>query len=447
MNPQIADDLTALEAKWLRRFERERKGRKEAEQLLEQKSLELFNSNVQLRALADSLEMMVAQRTEELAEALQQAQRATAAKSDFLATMSHEIRTPMNGVLGMTDILLETPLNDEQLYYMRVIKNCSQTLLTIINDILDLSKIEAGKLELERIPFKLKHLLDELLEIFRPQIRDKGLKLFSALDSDLPGTLLGDPTRLRQIFFNLLSNAIKFTDTGAITVQLQTTATPGLLQATVKDTGIGIAQEAQAQLFSAFNQADVSITRQYGGTGLGLAICARLSAMMGGQIWVESQAGHGAAFHFTFAAPAVASAPEEAASVAQTLVALAHLRVLLVEDNAINRAIARKMIEKLGITLDIAHDGLQALCQVEQNRYDIILMDMQMPNMDGLTATRRIRAMDIKQPRIIALTANAFNEDRQACRDAGMDDFLTKPISLDKITEKLSEYSAHRIAD
>ncbi|GAB6140448.1 hypothetical protein JCM14076_11770 [Methylosoma difficile] len=440
MNLQMADDLATLEARWQRRFERERKARKEAEQLLEQKSMELYNSNIQLRALADNLEMMVSQRTQQLAVALQQAQKATAAKSDFLATMSHEIRTPMSGVLGMTDILLDTELNEEQLYYTRVIKSCSQTLLTIINDILDFSKIEAGKLELERIPFNPKEMLGELLEVFRQQTRNKGIQLLTEIDFKLPETLLGDPTRLRQIFFNLLSNAIKFTNSGHIRISLQTTNTPDLIQATIQDTGIGIAKHVQEKLFTAFSQADASTTRQYGGTGLGLAICARLTQMMGGKIWVESEEGQGSSFTFSFIAPQsrqAASSP--APSLARS--SLAHLRLLLVEDNLINRTIASKIIEKLGIIPDTANDGLQALEKARQHRYDIILMDMQMPNMDGLTATKHIRAMDIEQPYIIALTANAFYEDQLDCRQAGMNDFLSKPINLDKIVEKLSFYN------
>jgi len=345
----------------------------------------------------------------------------------------------MSGVLGMTDILLDTTLNDEQLYYTQVIKSCSQTLLTIINDILDFSKIEAGKLALESIAFNPRNMLAELLEIFRPQINDKGLQLLVEIDPKLPENLLGDPTRLRQIFFNLLSNAIKFTHQGHISVHLKTTETPNLIAATIKDTGIGIAKQVQEKLFAAFSQGDISTTRQYGGTGLGLVICDRLTKIMGGRIWVDSESGQGSSFSFTFIAPQ-STVTQQAATPTQAATSLAHLRLLLVEDNAINRTIACKIIEKLGIKPDTAIDGLEALEQVRQHRYDIILMDMQMPNMDGITATQHIRAMDITQPYIIALTANAFNEDAQACLAAGMNDFLSKPINLDKIVSTLSLY-------
>jgi CheY-like chemotaxis protein/anti-sigma regulatory factor (Ser/Thr protein kinase) len=321
-------------------------------------------------------------------------------------------------------------------------------LLSIINDVLDFSKIEAGQLTLENAVFNAHQLFDDLHRVFSLQAAQCDLTFSIKRAADFPEYLQGDATRIRQVFFNLISNAIKFTPHGSVTVEIASTEHPGYFKATVRDTGIGLSATAIAKLFKPFSQADASITRKYGGTGLGLVICQKLAELMHGTIWVDSQEGQGSAFYFSFRANAVLSQalPSPLPSVVNAIPQLSHLAVLLVEDNAINRMLASKLLEKMGVQVDAANDGLEAVTAVKVRDYDVILMDMQMPNMDGLTATRHIRAMPIKQPIIIALTANAFIEDQQACQDAGMNDFLSKPIDIKRLFSALIQADSDRIA-
>ena len=379
-------------------------------------------------------------------EARRQAARASAVKSEFLANMSHEIRTPMNGIIGTISLLADSGVTAEQAEYLDTVQSCGESLLQLVNDILDLSKADAGKLVLERMPLRIQRLVADALAVVSPMARAKGLAVTRHFDPHLPEALMGDPQRLRQVLLNLLSNAVKFTDHGTVSVEASVVSRDaGAVELcfSVRDTGIGIPQEVQESIFEPFTQADCSTTRRYGGTGLGLAICRRVLALMNGHLEVESQVGRGSCFRAFLSLPlaenAAAPEPRPAARIPSANRAL---RILLAEDNAINRTVAVRLLERMGHRVDVALDGAQAVAAVSLERYDLVLMDCQMPVMDGYAAAREIRRLKLPaMPPIIALTANAMAEDRQRCLEAGMDDYLAKPISLERLAALIENLS------
>jgi signal transduction histidine kinase/ActR/RegA family two-component response regulator len=391
----------------------------------------------------------------ELRRAKEQAEAANQAKSSFLAMMSHEIRTPMNGVIGMAHLLRDTPLTPAQREYLQTIESSGESLLTIINDILDYSKIEAGRIDLENNPFELRQCLGEALDLFSTRTAGEALTLTSTVDSAVPGWIVSDATRLRQILVNLIGNAVKFTARGEVAVTVKVEATTPALQLhfAVRDTGIGIPADRLDRLFKSFSQVDISTSRKYGGTGLGLAISQRLATLLGGRMWVESTEGVGSTFHFTItatphqpAAPAAPDAPRPSSdsAAAAKLGLRCPLRILLADDNPVNLKVAQMMLQRLGYLADPAGNGNEVLAAQELAPYDVILMDVEMPELDGLEATRLLRAAGgpAHRPWIVALTANAMADDRAKALAAGMNDFLTKPYRPDQLAAVLER--AHR---
>jgi signal transduction histidine kinase/HPt (histidine-containing phosphotransfer) domain-containing protein len=417
-------------------------------QTLEYEIRERTIAEQEIRSLNADLEQRVTDRTAELRATNQElltrtdeAEKANRAKASFLANMSHEIRTPMNAIIGFADVVLQdNRLSPQSTEHLRIIVRSAKSLMGIINDILDVSKLESGKFALEAVPFHLPNALADALKLMDHQANDKGLKVFFDYQADLPIRFIGDPTRLRQVVLNLVGNAIKFTEKGNIKVSVQPWSEPGMLHFSVADTGIGMTPEQSSKIFDSFSQADSSTTRRYGGTGLGTAISKQITEIMGGKIWVESEAGKGSTFHFTVRIPEAHSAEsclfEVGSSITDGYISPRTFNVLMAEDIDANATLAMLRLKQQGHQVEWRRNGAQTIDAYLSGHYDLILMDVMMPEMDGLEATEKIRSLEKESGKhipIFALTASVMREDYDKCVTAGMDSILGKPIDFNEL--------------
>jgi two-component system, sensor histidine kinase and response regulator len=456
-NIEVLQLAISMTEKW-RLYQQAKLRLDDLERMVQERTAALQKTNAELGTANDLLKDAT-ERTQKLAEA---ALMASKTKSEFLANMSHEIRTPMNGVIGMINLLIDTPLTSEQHEFAGTIKMSADALLSIINDILDFSKIEAGKMMFENVRFDLRETVTNAMALLAPRAQSQNIALTCSIAEQIDGKLAGDPSRLRQILLNLLSNAVKFTDQGEVALEItQIKETDGEtgLHFSIRDTGIGMTEEVQRKLFQSFTQADSSTTRKFGGTGLGLAICRKLVELMGGTIGVSSSYGKGSTFWFMLPyakqkslvmpadeAPAASHYLNSTQATSSPLPN--HIRVILAEDNKVNQLVGLKQLKKLGCdNVQVVETGMEAVAAWQQDPEVIILMDCQMPEMDGYQATQKIRELEAEEslPRtpIIAMTANAMQGDRELCLTAGMDDYIAKPVEAGELKRALQKAVAN----